>query len=206
LGDNLIVRAVLTVVFAAMALHYLRRLVGRCDVAGRVSHTARIAMCLAMLCMAGLWQPSLPTQPGVSLFLAAALWFGYLALFSPAQGVDTDPHRQAHQHPWFDAAKMLAMAWMYVAMSPTATRPAGGDGAMPAMAGMPGMAGIPGGPSAVSVPTWSERGSLAVAGVLVAGLLWQSRGALARVRAVGLDDAVAAGMAAAMAGSILLLL
>lgn len=197
MGGNVVLQYLLAVVFAALTLYYLYRLVTAATAVARTGHAARIAMCAAMLLMLRPWNADVPAQLGVPVFLAAALWFAYLALFRP------DAASDAGCHPWFDAAKMIAMAWMYVAMSPAATQPAT-DAAAMAMPDMPGM-GSDSAAMTMSVPLWSVCVSSVAAALLLAGALWLVRRPVLGGGSPGVDQATTAAMAAAMAGSLLLL-
>jgi len=192
--DSTVVRSLLILVFAAMALFYGFRLVTSRTGCHRVSQALRVAMCVAMVVMLGPWTMALPTQFGVSLFLAATFWFVYLALFGGPGG--------GHPHPWFDMTKMLAMAWMYVTMSPAATRPP-----TSAAASMPTMAGMGSSPTNdVGAPTWSAAMSVVVGALLLLGAAWQLRRPVGHHYFPPDEDIVAASMAAAMAASLFLVL
>lgn len=207
---NSVAGSVLAVVFSAMALFYGYRLVTVRERGERIAEALRIVMCAAMVAMLGPWNAGVPTTLGIAVFTAAALFFVHRALFSP-RGAGR------HEHPQVDAVKMLAMVWMYVAMSPVATRPvtASADSSMASMTGMSGMTmpGMSTTSDSVPVPAWSAACSILVAVTLFGlGVWWHVRPAVqdrlgtSGDRTLLLDDAVAALMTTGMAAAFLLLL
>ncbi|MFJ4655898.1 DUF5134 domain-containing protein [Nocardia sp. NPDC088792] len=215
--SNGVAGSVLAVMFSVMALFYGYRLVTVRERGEQVAEALRIVMCAAMVAMLGPWNAGVPTTLGIAVFTAAALFFVYRALF-------TTPRAGRHEHPRVDAVKMLAMVWMYVAMSPVATRPvtASADSSMTGMGGMDGMGGMSGmnmpgmgtASDSVPVPVWSATFSILVAvTVFGLGVWWHVRPAVrdrlstaAGDRMLLLDDAVAALMTTGMAAAFLLLL
>ncbi|MFI1912244.1 DUF5134 domain-containing protein [Nocardia sp. NPDC020380] len=207
---NGVAGSVLAVAFSTMALFYGYRLVTVREQGEQIAEGLRIVMCAAMVAMLGPWNAGVPTTVGIAVFTAAALFFVHRALFS-ARGAGR------HEHPRVDAAKMLAMVWMYVAMSPVSTRPvtASADSSMAGMAGMSGMnmPGMSTTSGSVPVPVWSAAFSILVAVIVFGlGVWWHVRPAVKdRLGAAGdrmllLDDAVAALMTTGMAAAFLLLL
>lgn len=181
------VRSILAAVFAAAGLYSIIRLVTARRAVSRIAHVLRIAMSAAMVAMLGPWNAALPEPLGLTLFTAAALWFGYVALFLPG----------AERHPWFDAGKMLAMVWMSVAMSPIATQP---------VTQMAGMAMSSGGTMSAPAPTWSATVSIAVGLALLIAAAFQARCLIAPRRPQPVDGGVMVVMATGMACSFFTLL
>lgn len=186
--DAYALRFLLGAVFIAMAGYYGYLSVTEKAWPVRVSHLLNVLMCAAMVFMVTPWGHSLPAIVSMEIFTAAALWFAYLALFTPQ-----------HCHtPWFHALKMLAMVWMSVAMTlaPRAGSRMGHD--MSAM----GTAA----PAAVAAPQWSLAVTAIVALVLLAGAIRTStrfgadfaKAAPAQQLRVLADGSLALGMALAL--------
>ncbi|MFB6755093.1 MULTISPECIES: DUF5134 domain-containing protein [Streptomyces] len=104
------VYGMLSVLFAAAAVHGLRRTVLSKGSAWRerLDHLLHTAMALAMAVMPWSWGRVLPEPPQTAFFAAAALWF----LLSAR---DSRPGTIARRLP--HAAGMAAMAWMSHSMA-----------------------------------------------------------------------------------------
>lgn len=104
--EDLLLRWVVTALFTISAAECPYALVvSRRSWIQIVSHGLHFAMAVAMAVMAWPWGAALPTIEPMVFFLLAAGWFAVRALSG---------HRAANS---YHAAMMLAMSWMYAAMS-----------------------------------------------------------------------------------------
>ncbi|BBX91639.1 DUF5134 domain-containing protein [Mycolicibacterium boenickei] len=183
---DLALRWVVTVLFAlssAECAYALANSRGRPAVAvGQVLH---LTMAVAMVVMAWPRGAQLPTVGPMFFFLAAAVWF--------AVGVLRSAATQSRLVDGYHAAMMLAMAWMYAAMTdnllPRGTETvAGGGHDMAAMHS----AGHHGGGTAMAMepmpvqPLWIPAINwLLTIGFVLAALVWLYRYFAARQQHVG---------------------
>ncbi|MGW3240171.1 DUF5134 domain-containing protein [Streptomyces olivaceus] len=165
-------RWILTLMFAAPALHGLWRLVQpTTDLTGRVGHVLHAAMGVLMIAMAWPWGMGLAVAPQVVLFTAGALWFLAASLLRPGER----PRAGAVNAAWPHALMMGAMAWMVAAM--------GSSGAMAGHGGGTGHGGREGhaasGTGLASMSLTDTGPSVASALLAVAltaiGLVWLAR-------------------------------
>ena len=172
---DLFLRWIVTALFVISAVECgVAIVVGRRSWTHTVGHLLHLAMAVAMAVMAWPRGAALPTTGPMWFFLAATLWFAGMALAHAG-------HRGANV---YHAVMMLAMSWMYLAMSgsliPVPVDGGGGSGGghaghhASAMAGMPGMAGPevtgPAEPPFIAGLNW-----LCTVGFAVAALWWLFR-------------------------------
>lgn len=194
------IRLMLTALFAVLGAWYLA------DAASTLRHpgegrgrlalgpTLHVVMSVAMIGMCWPWGTGVPVVAQVTVFTAAAGWFGGQALFGAA-----GRHGDGTYGNWYHAGMMAVMVWAAVAnalmSSPAAGKvggmsmPGGGVVGMDGMSGMD-MAGMdmggPGTATAAGLPGgldmagrgWPGTVCLAVAAVLFAAAAWRAVGAL----------------------------
>lgn len=169
-----VLRCIITVLFVAAAAECAHTLfTDRRAWRSVISQVLHITMALAMTAMAWPATAGLPTTAPMVFFALATVWFVVLVLTRPG-------HRAVNA---YHAVMMLAMVWMYAAMSgslvpaPMQGVVAGGDHGPHSMAmpGMPGMAMPATDASAVGNPplvvglNW-----LCVIGFAAAALWWSA--------------------------------
>ncbi|MFG3259973.1 DUF5134 domain-containing protein [Streptomyces sp. NPDC048172] len=106
-------RWILTLAFAALAVHGTWRAVRASRWPYRLSHLLHAVMAVAMAVMAWPRGMELPAGPQVAFFAAATLWYLVAALVWPDGAGRARELRAALPH----AAAMGAMAWMLHAMA-----------------------------------------------------------------------------------------
>lgn len=135
--DDLFLRWIVTALFVLSAAECVYAIAtGRRVWTHIVSQLLHLVMALAMVVMAWPRGMALPTTGPMLVFAVAALWFVALTLGHAG-------HRGINA---YHAAMMLAMVWMYAAMSGSllpvpsdGTSQAAGSGGHHSMPGMPGM-------------------------------------------------------------------
>ncbi|AFM16669.1 hypothetical protein Mycch_1883 [Mycolicibacterium chubuense NBB4] len=171
---DLLLRWIVTALFVISAVECgFAIAIGRRPWAHTVGRLLHLVMAIAMAVMAWPRGAELPTAGPMWFFLAATLWFVGMALVESG-------HRGADA---YHAAMMLAMSWMYLAMSgsllpvPADGHSGGGGGHAghhtSAMPGMPGMA-----ERTVQTPDPPFIGALnwfCTVGFVVAALWWLYR-------------------------------
>lgn len=181
---DLALRWVVTVLFALSAVECTYALLGsRGRPGAAVSQLLHLAMAIAMVVMAWPRGAELPTLGPMYFFLAAAVWF--------LAGLLRSATTQGRVIDGYNAAMMLAMAWMYAAMNgnviarQSETVAAGGHD-MHAMH----MSGHPGGGTAMAMehvsvqPLWIPAINwLLTIGFVIAAAVWLHRYFTARQQA-----------------------
>ncbi|GAA2083543.1 DUF5134 domain-containing protein [Streptomyces albiaxialis] len=170
-------RWILTLAFAALAVHGTWRAVRAPRWPYRVSHLLHAVMAVAMAVMAWPRGMELTAGPQTAFFAAAALWYPLAALAWPGDAGRARELRGALPH----AAAMAAMAWMLDAMARAM------DGMSPAShtgGGGGGHAGghhHGGGADSLATMSLTAPGARAAAGLLAVlflawALWWLARG------------------------------
>jgi len=130
--DGVVLPWAFTIVFSALTIHALVRIVTERHMPiAVVGHVFHVAMSAAMVAMAWPWWETWPWMTQIVVFGLATAWYVGVALAK-----QISPSINAGPHPWWHlvmhAVMMGAMTWMVAAMPP-------GDhhhGLTPAMAGL----------------------------------------------------------------------
>ncbi|MBO0820630.1 MAG: DUF5134 domain-containing protein [Nocardiopsaceae bacterium] len=182
------VRLTLIALFAVLGAGYLAATVGILGCPGRggqaIGTVLHVLMSAAMIAMVGVRELWIPPIALVTVFTAAAGWFGGQALFGVAGHHGSSGHHgdSVYQN-WFHAGMMAAMVWMAVAMDLASPTPGGGMGGMSMPASMSG-SGMSGtgtsgsAPAGIGSPAWAGPVSLALAAVFFAATAGQAIAAL----------------------------
>jgi hypothetical protein len=148
--------------FAASGLQSLGQAITDRRRHDRLAGIIHLIMSAVMIAMTLGWSSDWPALPQILTFSAAALWFGYRAVFADHSRTAsaTDPDGHSLPRLAYHVVMMTAMVWMAAVMSPTPQ-------AMASMAGHQHGAG-----PAASTFAWSAAVSTGFGIVFAVACLW----------------------------------
>jgi hypothetical protein len=132
---------VITVLFAAVAVYFLLRIVAGTGWVDRIISLTHVVMAVVMLTMPWSWGMAIPVPLQAAVFTLAMLWYLYLLLYRPdAEIGPVGQHHQKSDVLWYHTIMMGSMLWMAVLMFlgqvPAASVVQGTSATDPSMPGM----------------------------------------------------------------------